>query len=122
MCLIPWRGCSISSLIGFRPSVDARGTSEGTNNLQCIKKHQFTIYNGIMNNNGRNKKILCKTCYKEMRGDNLTRHMKQHSKINENNPVINIPVTNKIITLHQLPQHKEAKKKIKLKRRDLEKK
>ena len=25
-----------------------------------------------------NKKVLCKVCYKEMRSDNLTRHMKVH--------------------------------------------
>ena len=37
-----------------------------------------------------NKKVLCKTCYKEMRSDNLARHMKQHFKKNENNPVTNI--------------------------------
>ena len=41
-----------------------------------------------------NKKVLCKTCYKEMRSDNLARHMKQHFKKNENNPVTNISVTN----------------------------
>ena len=39
------------------------------------------------------KKVLCKTCYKEMRSDTLTRHMKQHSKKNEKNPVTNISVT-----------------------------
>ena len=43
-----------------------------------------------------NKKVLCKVCYREMRSDHLTRHMKQHFKRNENNPVINIPVTNNI--------------------------
>ena len=37
-----------------------------------------------------NKKVLFKTCYKEMRSDNLARHMKQHFKKNENNPVTNI--------------------------------
>ena len=37
-----------------------------------------------------NKKVLCKTCYKEMRRDKLARHMKQHFKKNENNPVTNI--------------------------------
>ena len=42
----------------------------------------------------RNKKVLCKTCYKEMRSDTLTRHMKQHSKKNGINPVTNISVTN----------------------------
>ena len=37
-----------------------------------------------------NKKVLFKTCYKEMRSDNLARHMKQHFKKNKNNPVTNI--------------------------------
>ena len=40
-----------------------------------------------------NKKVSCKVCYREMRSDNLTRHMKQHSKRNESNPVTNISVT-----------------------------
>ena len=40
-----------------------------------------------------NKKVLCKVCYREMRSDVLTRHMKQHSKRNESNPVTNISVT-----------------------------
>ena len=41
-----------------------------------------------------NKKVLCKVCYREMRSDVLTRHMKQHSKRNESTPVTNISVTN----------------------------
>ena len=41
-----------------------------------------------------NKKVMCKVCYREMRSDHLTRHMKQHSKKNESNPVTNISVTN----------------------------
>ena len=36
------------------------------------------------------KRVLGKTCYKEMRSDNLAGHMKQHFKKNENNPVTNI--------------------------------
>ena len=40
-----------------------------------------------------NKKVSCKVCYREMRSDHLTRHMKQHSKRNESNPVTNISVT-----------------------------
>ena len=40
-----------------------------------------------------NKKVLCKVCYREMRSDHLKRHMKQHSKRNESNPVTNISVT-----------------------------
>ena len=43
---------------------------------------------------GRHKKVLCKVCYREMRSDHLTRHMKQHSKRNEGNPVTNISLTN----------------------------
>ena len=43
---------------------------------------------------GRHKKVLCKVCYREMRSDNITRHMKQHSKRNEGNPVTNISLTN----------------------------
>ena len=43
---------------------------------------------------GRHKKVLCKVCYREMRSDNITRHMKQHSKRSEDNPVTNISLTN----------------------------
>ena len=43
---------------------------------------------------GRNKRVLCKVCYREMRSDHLTRHMKQHYKRNEGNPVTNISLTN----------------------------
>ena len=37
---------------------------------------------------------MCKVCYREMRSDVLDRHMKQHLKKNESNPVTNIYVTN----------------------------
>ena len=40
-----------------------------------------------------NKKVSCKVCYREMRSDVLARHMKQHSKRNESNPVTNISMT-----------------------------
>ena len=40
-----------------------------------------------------NKKVSCKVSYREMRSDVLARHMKQHSKRNESNPVTNISVT-----------------------------
>ena len=43
---------------------------------------------------GKHKKIMCKDCYKEMRSDVLARHMEQHLKKNESNPVTNISVTN----------------------------
>ena len=39
------------------------------------------------------KKVSCKVCYREMRSDNIIRHMKQHSKRNESNSVTNISVT-----------------------------
>ena len=42
---------------------------------------------------GKNKQILCKVCYREMRSDVLARHMKQHSKRNESKPVTSISVT-----------------------------
>ena len=41
---------------------------------------------------GRHKKVMLKVCYREMRSDVLARHMKQHSKRNETNPVTNIYV------------------------------
>ena len=43
-----------------------------------------------------NKKVLCKVCYKDMRSDVLTRNMKQHSKINENNPAPHLYVTHNV--------------------------
>ena len=46
-----------------------------------------------------NKKVMCKVCYREMRSDVLTRHMKQHSKRNESNPTTNIFVTNRAYDL-----------------------
>ena len=45
-----------------------------------------------------NKKVSCKVCYREMRSDVLARHMKQHSKRNESNPVTNISVTKNYTT------------------------
>ena len=47
---------------------------------------------------GKHQQVICKVCYKEMRSDVLTRHMKQHEKRNEDNPVTNISVTNNIYT------------------------
>ena len=43
---------------------------------------------------GKHKKIMCKVCYKEMRNDHLTRHLKQHTEKDTNNPRTNIYVTN----------------------------
>ena len=48
---------------------------------------------------GRHKKVMCKVCYREMRSDVLDRHMKQHLKKNESNPVTNISVTNNYNTI-----------------------
>ena len=45
-----------------------------------------------------NKKVSCKVCYRQMRSDVLARHMKQHSKRNESNPVTNISVTKNYTT------------------------
>ena len=46
-----------------------------------------------------NKKVRCNACYREMRSDNVKRHMKQHTKKNESNPVTNISVTNNYNTI-----------------------
>ena len=46
-----------------------------------------------------NKKVRCNVCYREMRSDNVKRHMKQHTKKNESNPVTNISVTNNYNTI-----------------------
>ena len=46
-----------------------------------------------------NKKVKCNVCYREMRSDNVKRHMKQHTKKNESNPVTNISVTNNYNTI-----------------------
>ena len=52
---------------------------------------QFVICIDRVNNKmGKNKKIMCKVCYKEMRSDNLNRHLKQHSEKDTNNPATNI--------------------------------
>ena len=42
---------------------------------------------------------MCNVCYREMRSDNVKRHMKQHTKKNESNPVTNISVTNNYNTI-----------------------
>ena len=44
----------------------------------------------------RNKKVMCSVCYREMRSDNLPRHLKQHEKINEDNPDTITYATNNI--------------------------
>ena len=69
-----------------------------------------------------NKKVLCKTCYKEMRSDNLTRHMKQHSKKNKNNPVINIPVTNNIYNAAPVAPTQRSEKENEIKEEGFRKK
>merc|ERR1711894_484375 len=45
---------------------------------------------------GKNNQVVCKVCYKSMRSNNLTRHMKQHSKRKESNPLTNIYETNNV--------------------------
>ena len=66
---------------------------------------------------GRHKKVMCKVCYREMRSDVLDRHMKQHLKKNESNPVTNIYVTNNY-TPHQVFPQKERMKKMKIRTRN----
>ena len=64
---------------------------------------------------GKHKQVVCRKCCRLMRSDNIKRHMKQHSKINENNPVINIPVTNNIYNTAPVAptQRSEEENKIK---------
>ena len=56
---------------------------------------------------GRNKKIMCKVCYKEMRSDHLNRHLKQHSEKDTNNPATNIYVTNNYNTTSGVSTERE---------------
>ena len=65
----------------------------------------------------KNKKVSCKVCYREMRSDNITRHMKQHSKRNESNPVTNISVTNNYNTTPGVSTERKYEEKMKLKMR-----
>ena len=54
---------------------------------------------------------MCKVCYKEMRSDVLTRHLKQHEKTNEDSPVTS--VTNNLYTpTHDSMNIKKVKKEI----------
>ena len=43
---------------------------------------------------GRNKKFVCKTCYRVMRSDILSRHMKIHDKYVEVEPLPSVTSTN----------------------------
>ena len=43
---------------------------------------------------GRNKKVVCKTCYRVMRSDILSRHMKIHDKYVEVEPLPSVTSTN----------------------------
>ena len=62
---------------------------------------------------GKNKQVICKVCYKEMRSDVLTRHMKQHEKRNEDNPDTNISLKNNIYTsTHDSTHIKKVKSEI----------
>ena len=56
---------------------------------------------------GKHKKIMCKVCYKEMRSDHLTRHLKQHSEKDTNNPATNIYGTNNYNTTSDVLADKE---------------
>ena len=38
---------------------------------------------------GKHKKVMCKVCYNERRSNHLTRHIKQHSDKDTNNPATN---------------------------------
>ena len=62
---------------------------------------------------GKNKQVLCKVCYKSMRSNNLTRHMKQHSKRDESNPLTNISVTNNVYKSTASTQRSEEENQIK---------
>ena len=50
--------------------------------MQYRRNHQFIICLGRGAMTG-NKKVSCTICYREMRSDNLTRHMKQHLSIQQ---------------------------------------
>ena len=56
---------------------------------------------------GKHKKIMCMVCYKEMRSDHLTRHLKQHSEKDKNNPATNIYGTNNYNTTSDVLADKE---------------
>ena len=56
---------------------------------------------------GKHKKVMCKVCYKEMRSDHLTRHLKQHSEKDTNNPATNIYGTNNYNTTSDVLADKE---------------
>ena len=56
---------------------------------------------------GKHKKVMCKVCYKEMRSDHLTRHLKQHSEKDTNNPATNIYGTNNYNTTSGVLADKE---------------
>ena len=65
---------------------NARGRRIRTQFVICIDR--------VNNKMGKNKKVMCKVCYREMRSDNLNRHLKQHSEKDTNNPATNISMTN----------------------------
>ena len=76
---------------------------------------------------GRNKTVVCGTCYRVMRMDHLTRHMKVHDKHNKVEPLPNYvspssgssfyKLTNidkEIILKKMLKDDREYKKKLKI--------
>ena len=77
----------------LRPSIDARGNTKRYKESVVYQTVSLSsaLVEGTMTGN---KKVMCNVCYKEMRSDVLTRHMKQHSKKEELNSTTNISVTN----------------------------
>ena len=77
---------------------------------------------------GKHKQVMCKVCYRVMRSDVLTRHMKQHEKRNESTPftityaannvynsILPIDSTQKIeLRKHLIMMGKEYQKKLAL--------
>ena len=61
---------------------------------------------------GKNKQVICKVCYKEMRSNNLPRHLKIHENTNEPNPDTTTSVTNNI---HNLTPPIDSTQKIEVK-------
>ena len=59
-----------------------------------------------------NKKVKCNVCYREIRSDNVKRHMKQHTKKNESNPVTNISVTNNYNTISGVSTERKDEDKL----------
>ena len=62
---------------------------------------------------GNHKKVMCNVCYREMRSDNLKRHMKQHSNRNEKSKISKEELRNTILNdAHEYEQKLELGKTI----------